>query len=55
MPYILFQAYGYHRYCMNVPRSPWCHSMIPHLYSYVQKAYWYRFLHFYLQTGIMDF
>jgi phosphatidylinositol glycan class V len=45
LPYILFQAYGYLLYCVNGPRSPWCKSMIPHLYSYVQKAYWYSFIH----------
>lgn len=42
MPYILFQAYGYSLYCVDEVRSPWCKAKIPHLYNYVQKAYWYQ-------------
>ncbi|KAF7456887.1 GPI mannosyltransferase 2 [Cryptosporidium felis] len=40
-PFISYLIYSYYRYCVKNPMSrPWCHSLIPNIYSFVQNEYW---------------
>ncbi|EEF34591.1 GPI mannosyltransferase 2 [Ricinus communis] len=43
LPFIAFQAYGYHNICHGRAldkMKPWCKSKIPLLYNYIQSHYW---------------
>ncbi|KAI9319934.1 GPI mannosyltransferase 2 [Dichotomocladium elegans] len=55
----MFQYYGYRSFCLGSsiePRRPWCTSMPPLLYSFVQKHYWGNgFLAYYETKQIPNF
>jgi phosphatidylinositol glycan class V len=41
MGYIIPQIVAYEEYCQSGhDNRPWCHEMIPSIYSWVQKQYW---------------
>lgn len=41
VPFLTFEAFGYHRQCVGVdPLPKWCASRLPLLYGHVQKVYW---------------
>eukprot|EP01087_Luapelamoeba_hula_P023515 TRINITY_DN8660_c0_g2_i2.p1 TRINITY_DN8660_c0_g2~~TRINITY_DN8660_c0_g2_i2.p1 ORF type:complete len:328 (+),score=-2.27 TRINITY_DN8660_c0_g2_i2:700-1683(+) len=43
LPLVFYLLYGYHQYCTNEDTrrlSPWCDSVVPNIYSFVQSQYW---------------
>ncbi|GAM27104.1 hypothetical protein SAMD00019534_102790 [Acytostelium subglobosum LB1] len=64
LPYILFQYYGYQRYCSRTlddskygewPR-PWCGKPFPNIYAFVQHHYWNQgFFNYYTVQQIPNF
>ncbi|EAZ51551.1 multi-pass transmembrane protein [Cryptosporidium parvum Iowa II] len=40
-PFLAYLIYSYFRYCVYISESrPWCKSLIPNIYSFVQDEYW---------------
>lgn len=42
-PLLIYQYWSFLRYCQDpemIKESPWCLSLVPDIYNYVQKKYW---------------
>ncbi len=42
VPLLAFQYFGYSEFCGSTKllHRPWCSSMVPYIYGYVQRHYW---------------
>lgn len=51
LPLLYYEYRNYVRYCSGLADDgtslrPWCDQLLPSVYNYVQRAYWYEAVYF---------